>query len=68
MTGAYWSGMTPTLLVAALLTGAETALLYLLTAELVGSLELAPLPWPALWLVGMFAFVLPRALAAWNYL
>lgn len=55
--------MTPTLLVAALLTGAETALLYLLTAELVGSFGLAPLPWPALWLVGMFAFVLPRALA-----
>lgn len=49
-------------LVAVLLTGAETALLHLLVAEIAGSWGKAPLGWAALWAVGLLAYFLPRAL------
>lgn len=45
-----------------LLTGAETALLHLLTAEVAGSFERAPMGWGWLWALGVVAFSLPRVL------
>ncbi|MDQ3855117.1 MAG: hypothetical protein M3281_01815, partial [Chloroflexota bacterium] len=50
------------LFIAALLIGAESALLYLLLAELSGSPTDTPLPWPWLWIVGLGAFLLGRQL------
>lgn len=66
----YWRGAGNTVVVALLLTGAETSLLYLLTAELTGAFSRAPLPWPYLWAAGLVAFLLPRALhgaPSWLY-
>lgn len=60
--GGYRSWLRGTAPTVALLTGAETALLYLLTAELAGGFESAPLGWGWLWALGMVAFFAPRAL------
>lgn len=47
-------------MVAVLVTGAETSLLYLLTAVLVRSPTQAPAPWMWLWAAGLVAYFLPR--------
>lgn len=62
MTERYWGGSGNTAVVATLLAGAETALLYLLLAELGGSPRAAPMPWAVLWALALLAFFLPRAL------
>lgn len=59
----YWTGWHTTAVIAALLTGAETLLLYLLSAELAGGTDRTPLSWPALWTLGLAAFFLPRSLS-----
>ena len=58
-----WRGFGNTAAVVILLTGAETSLLHLLTALLAGSPQMAPLGWIWLWLLGLVAFLLPRALS-----
>ncbi|MDP9379119.1 MAG: DUF4129 domain-containing protein [Chloroflexota bacterium] len=58
----YWSGLGGTAVVAVLLTGAETALLHVLLAEIAGSFGASPLGWASLWALGLLAFFLPRAL------
>lgn len=63
MSRQYWRGWASTATTATLLTGAETALLYLLSAELGGAPGRAPISWPALWALGLLAFFLPRALS-----
>lgn len=58
----YWDDLGNTLVMVLLLTGAETGLLYLLSAEMAGSFARAPLGWAGLWALGMTAFFVPRAL------
>lgn len=58
-----WRGFGNTTAVVILLTGAETSLLHLLTALLAGSPHTAPLGWLWLWVLGLVAFLLPRALS-----
>lgn len=62
MISRYGRWIADTAVVVALLTGAETVLIYLLTAELTGAFDRAPLSWVHLWIVGLLAFFLPRTL------
>lgn len=57
-----WGRLDRMWVLAALLIGAETSLIHLLSAVLGGSPDAAPLGWPLLWAVGLAAFLLPRLL------